>query len=165
MSKMLEPDRTAPVDGRQSDRALAIQRGTARLLRQHGFVSLPEVTLKSGRRADLLAVNGKGEIWIIEIKSSLADFRADTKWPDYWDFCDRLFFATNAQTPADIFPLEAGLILADAHGAEIIRHVEERKLAAARRKALTLRFGQVAAARLHAIHDPGVPVHIEPNKL
>ncbi len=162
---MIEPDISAPVDGRQSERALAIQRGTARLLRRHGFVSIPELTLKSGRRADLFAINGKGEIWIIEIKSSLADFRADTKWPDYWDYCDRLFFATNQETPADIFPQEAGLIIADSHGAEIVRDVDIRKLAAARRKAVTLRFAQVAASRLHAIHDPGVPIHIEPTRI
>ena len=118
---MIKPDLTAPVDGRQSDRALEIQRGTGRLLRHHGFVSLPEVTLKSGRRADLLAINTKGEIWIVEIKSSLADFRADKKWPDYWDFCDRLFFATNQETPEEIFPDETGLIIADAHGAEIVQ--------------------------------------------
>lgn len=162
---MIKPDLTAPVDGRQSDRALEIQRGTGRLLRHYGFVSLPEVTLKSGRRADLLAINTKGEIWIVEIKSSLADFRADKKWPDYWDFCDRLFFATNQETPEEIFPDETGLIIADAHGAEIVRDVEQRRLAAARRKALTLRFAQIAASRLHAIHDPGVPTHIEPAKL
>ena len=165
MSKMLEPDMTAPVDGRQSERALEIQRGTARLLRQYGFVSLPELTLKSGRRADLFAINAKGEIWIVEIKSSVADFRADSKWPDYWDYCDRLFFATNQQTPADIFPQEAGLIVADAHGGDILREVESQKLAAARRKAVTLLFARTAASRLHGIHDPGVPVHIEPNKI
>lgn len=162
---MLEPDITAPVDGRQSQRALEIQRGTGRLLRRHGFVCIPELTLKSGRRADLFAVNAKGEIWIIEIKSSVADFRADSKWPDYWDYCDRLFFATNQETPAEIFPQEAGLIIADAHGGEIVRDVEMQKLAAARRKAVTLRFAQVAASRLHSIHDPGVPTHIEPNRI
>ena len=162
---MIKPDLIAPVDGRQSERALEIQRGTGRLLRRYGFVCVPEVTLKSGRRADLLAINPKGEIWIIEIKSSLADFRADSKWPDYWDYCDRLFFATNQETPEEIFPPEAGLIIADAHGAEIIRDIEHRKLAPARRKALTLHFAQIAAARLHAIHDPGVPTHIEPAKL
>ncbi len=165
MSKMIQPDLVAPVDGRQSQRALEIQRGTGRLLRRHGFVCVPELTLKSGRRADLFAINNKGEIWIIEIKSSIADFRADNKWPDYWDYCDRLFFATNQETPADIFPEEAGLIVADAHGGEILRHVDERKLAAARRKVVTLRFAQIAAARLHTIHDPGVPTHLEPNKL
>ncbi|WP_316861131.1 MmcB family DNA repair protein [uncultured Cohaesibacter sp.] len=165
MSKMIKPEILAPVDGRQSERALEIQRGTGRLLQRRGFVSLPEMTLKSGRRADLLAINAKGEIWIIEIKSSIADFRADKKWPDYWEFCDRLFFATNEETPPEIFPPEAGLIIADAHGGEVIRDVEPQKLAAARRKALTLRFAQLAASRLHAIHDPGVPTTIEPVKL
>lgn len=162
MAKMLKPDLIAPVDGRQSERALAIQRGTARLLRKYGFVCLPELTLKSGRRADLFAINDKGEIWIVEIKSSKADFRADTKWPDYWDYCDKLYFATNQETPEEIFPEEAGLIIADSHGAEIIRDVPVQRLAAARRKSVTLLFGRTAAARLHTIHDPGVPVHLEP---
>lgn len=162
MTNMIKHDIIPPIDGRQSERALQIQRGTARLLARHGFVSLPELTLKSGRRADLFAINAKGEIWIIEIKSSKADFNADNKWPQYWDYCDRLFFATNTQTPAEIFPQEAGLIIADSHSAEIVRDVEMQKLAAARRKAVTLVFAQIAAARLHAIHDPGVPVHIEP---
>ena len=78
-----------PVDGRQSAAALAIQRGTGRLLRQYGVAPIPEVTLPNGRRADLLAIGRKGEIWIVEIKSSVADFQVDRKWPDYRRHCDR----------------------------------------------------------------------------
>jgi hypothetical protein len=162
MSKMIKPDLAAPTDGRQSDRALEIQRGTMRHLRQRGFASIPEVTLKSGRRADLLAINAKGEIWIVEIKSSLEDFRADQKWPDYRDFCDRFFFATNHETPEEIFPEEAGFIIADSHGAEEIRPAPEHKLPAARRKAVTLLFAKSAANRLHDVMDPGVPSRLGP---
>ncbi len=162
MSKMIKPDLAAPKDGRQSDRALEIQRGTMRHLRQRGFASIAEVTLKSGRRADLLAINAKGEIWIVEIKSSLEDFRADQKWPDYRDFCDRFFFATNHETPVEIFPEEAGFIIADSHGAEEIRSAPEHKLSAARRKAVTLLFAKSAANRLHDVMDPGVPSRLGP---
>lgn len=104
-------------DGRQSETALKVWRGAARLLRIMDYACLPEVTLASGRRADLLALGPKQELWIIEVKSSIADFRADTKWPDYRRHCDRLFFATHPDVPLDIFPDEAGLILSDGFGA------------------------------------------------
>ncbi|MTI18537.1 DNA repair protein MmcB-related protein [Rhodobacteraceae bacterium RKSG542] len=142
------------IDGRQSETALKIQRGCQRYLRGLDFCSVPEVTLASGRRADLLALGPKSDLWIIEIKSSVADFRADSKWETYRDFCDRLYFATVAEVPLDIFPQEAGLILCDSYGAEIIREAPEHKLAAARRKAVTLRFAQCAARRLQDISDP-----------
>src|SRR3974390_1915625 len=80
-------------DGPQSAAAAEICRGVARLLKAHGFAAVSEVALANGRRADLAAVSDAGEIWIVEIKSSLEDFRADQKWPDYRGFCDRLFFA------------------------------------------------------------------------
>jgi len=141
-------------DGRQSEMALKIWRGTARLLRQRKFVCAQEVTLASARRADLLALGPKHELWIIEVKSSLADFRADTKWPDYRQHCDRLFFATHPDVPLNIFPEEAGLIVSDGFGAEILREAPEHKVAAATRKAVTLRFAQHTAHRLHALLDP-----------
>lgn len=142
------------VDGRQSDTALKVRRGAARLLRRLGASCLPEVTLVNNRRADLLAIGRKGEIWIIEVKSSLADLRADRKWPEYRDFCDRLFFATAPEVDQSPFPEDAGLILSDGFGADIIRAAPEHKLAGARRKAVTLRFAHVAAARLHHLMDP-----------
>lgn len=141
-------------DARQSPNAQLVWRGTARLLRQMGFASVGELTLASGRRADLAALGPKGDLWIIEVKSSLADFRADHKWPDYRDFCDRFFFASHAGVPLDIFPQEAGLILSDGYFAEILREAPEHRLASARRKAVTLRFAQAAAQRLHDALDP-----------
>ncbi|PCH80279.1 MAG: hypothetical protein COB90_08910 [Hyphomicrobiales bacterium] len=143
-----------PADGRQSETALRIQKGTCRHLRALGFSTLPELTLKSGRRADLISINDKGEIWIIEIKSSVEDFRVDQKWPEYRDYCDRFFFATIADVPEEIFPQSEGFILADEYGADILRDAPLVKLAAARRKAVTLRFAQAAANRLHRLTDP-----------
>lgn len=141
-------------DGRQSAQALLIRRGTGRLLRMRGFALVPEVTLRSGRRADLLAVNRTGEIWIVEIKSSIEDFRTDRKWPDYAAHADRLFFATGPDVPLDIFPAETGLILADGYGADIVRDAPCTKLSAARRKEVTIRFARTAAHRLHDLDDP-----------
>ncbi|MBA5778768.1 MmcB family DNA repair protein [Stappia sp. F7233] len=141
-------------DGRQSLTAQMVWRGTARLLRQMGFASVGELTLASGRRADLAALGPKGDLWIIEVKSSLADFRSDHKWPDYRDFCDRFFFASHAGVPQEVFPQEAGLILSDGYFAEILREAPEHRLAGARRKAVTLRFAQAAAHRLHDALDP-----------
>ncbi|WP_269584596.1 MmcB family DNA repair protein [Roseibium sp. Sym1] len=141
-------------DGRQSETALKVWRGTARLLRQFDFACLPEVTLASARRADLLALGPKHELWIIEVKSSVADLRADSKWPDYRQHCDRLYFATHPDVPLDIFPEDAGLIVSDGFGAEILRTAPEHKLPAATRKAVTLRFARHAAHRLHNLADP-----------
>ena len=143
-----------PPDGRQSDAALAICLGARRLLVSHGFASLPEVTLANGRRADILGLGPDGEIWIVEVKSSVADFRADGKWPEYRDFCDRLFFAVDPDFPVAILPEAAGLIVADAYGAAILREAPEHRLAGARRKAVTLRLAHAAAGRLHLLADP-----------
>ena len=91
--------RALPVDGRQSQTALMVARGTTRLLHQLGFSAVSELPLPSGRRADLVALNDKGDLWIVEIKSSVADFRADQKWQDYRAHCDRLLFATTLEVP------------------------------------------------------------------
>jgi hypothetical protein len=144
------------VDGRQSDTALAIARGARRCLLAHGLATITEFTLASGRRADLAALSDNGEIWIVEIKSSLADFRADQKWAEYRDFCDRLFFAVANDFPVDVLPVDCGLILADRYGAEIVRPAPEHKLAPARRKAVVHRFARVAALRLHGLADPEI---------
>lgn len=141
-------------DGRQSDTALMIQRGVGRLLRAAGFAVLPEFTLSTGRRADLIGLNGNGELWIVEIKSSIEDYRCDSKWPEYRDFCDRLFFAIPATMDPDIMPSDAGLIMADAWGADILRQAEAMALHASRRKAVTLAFARAAALRLHGLYDP-----------
>jgi hypothetical protein len=145
---------TLPVDGRQSPTASAIARGTGRLLHALGYSVVSELPLPSGRRADLVALGGGGEILIVEIKSSIADFRADQKWMDYRLHCDRLFFATIADVPREIFPADAGLILADAFGASIVCEAPEHRLLASRRKTVMLRFAHAAALRLQALADP-----------
>ncbi|WP_306117338.1 MULTISPECIES: MmcB family DNA repair protein [unclassified Roseitalea] len=137
-------------DGRQSDRALRVRRGVQTLLFEAGLALVPEMTLANGRRADLVGLTREGAIWIVEIKSSPADLRADRKWPDYRDFCDRFFFATLPDVPQALFPAQCGFIRADAHGAEILVEAPEHRLAAARRKAMTLRFARFAAERLLA---------------
>jgi hypothetical protein len=146
-----------PVDGRQSPTALAIARGTARFLHALGYCVVSELPLPSGRRADLVALGGDGEILIVEIKSSVADFRADQKWMDYRLYCDRLFFATIVDVPGEIFPMDAGLIVADAFGASIMCEAPEHRLAPARRKTMMLRFAHAAALRLQALSDPQGP--------
>jgi hypothetical protein len=151
------PAASVPVDGRQSPTAAAIARSTARLLHGHGYSVVSELPLPSGRRADLVALDPGGEIWIVEIKSSIADFRADQKWQDYRAHCDRLFFATTIEVPCEIFPGDAGLIVADAFGAEFKCEAPEHKLPAATRKSMMLLFARAAAMRLQSLADPTGP--------
>jgi len=146
-----------PVDGRQSETALTVARGTARLLHAYGRCVVSELPLPSGRRADLVALDPGGEIWIVEIKSSIADLRADQKWQDYRTHCDRLFFATTVDVPCEIFPPDTGLIVADAFGAEFRCEAPVHKLAAATRKSMMLLFARAAALRLQSLADPTGP--------
>ena len=144
-------------DGRQSPTALAVARGAARLLHALGLSCIAELPLPSGRRADLVALAGDGEIWIVEIKSSIADFRADQKWVDYRLHCDRLFFATTREVPCEIFPKDTGLIVADAFGASIVCDAPEHRLPGATRRSMLLRFARSGALRLQALADPAGP--------
>jgi hypothetical protein len=141
-------------DGRQSPTALSVQRGTSRLLKAHDFAVLSEFTLGSGRRADLIAIRPDGLIWIVEIKSSIEDFRVDQKWTHYCDYCDRFSFAIPLTLDPAIMPGDTGLIVADQYGGEILREASVHKLHGARRKALTLDFARVAAGRLQNLFDP-----------
>ena len=141
-------------DGRQSPVAAGVQRGVRRLFAQLGHVTLPEFTLANGRRADVVALGPDGLLTIVEIKSSVADFRADRKWPNYEDFCDRFYFAVPETVSFDILPADRGLILADSFGAAIMREARHHALAGARRKAMMLRFAHAAAGALHALADP-----------
>lgn len=145
-------------DGRQSERAMLVRRGVQRLLIEMGAVAIPELCLATGRRADLVALTRKGDIWIVEIKSSVEDFRTDRKWPEYRLYCDRFFFATHAGVPEAIFPAEAGFILSDGYGAEMLREAPEHRLPAPARKALTLRIARAGAARLTAAEMAGAAV-------
>jgi len=143
-----------PPDLRQSETALAVARGTARLLHALGFSCISELSLPSGRRADLVALNERGEIWIVEIKSSVEDLRADHKWEDYRAHCDRLFFAFTQDLPCEIFPKETGLIVADAYGAHLLCDAPEHRLPAPTRKLMTVRFAIAAARRMNRLIDP-----------
>ena len=144
-------------DGRQSETATRIMRGVVRMLAGQNFASLPELTLPNYRRADLLAVGPRGEIWIIEIKSSLTDFQTDKKWPEYLDYCDSFFFAVEPAFPVNQLPEACGLILADAYGGEIVRPAPIAKLPAARRTLITRRVARVGANRLRRLSDPRRP--------
>ena len=152
----LSPDPEQPLDARQPWAATDICRGVGRLLRAHGMATLMEVPLANGRRADVVAIATSGEIWIVEVKSSIEDYRADSKWPEYRAFCDRLFFAVAPAFPRDALPRDTGLIVADRYGGEIVREAPEHRLAGARRKALTLKLVHTAALRLQAVLDPEV---------
>src|SRR6478672_4975516 len=129
-----------PVDRRQSETALGVCRGVRRLLCGLGYASVTELTFGSGRRADIVALGQDGTVWIVEIKSSVEDFRTDRKWPEYRVHCDRLYFAIPDHVPAEIMPPDAGLIVADAYGAAVLRDPDEHRMAAATRKALLIRF-------------------------
>ncbi len=134
--------------------APAILRGVARLLVDAGCAVLTELPLANGRRADLVAIDRSGEIRLVEVKSGRADFLADRKWPEYLGYCDRFYFAVATDFPLELLPAEEGLILADRFAGELVREAVPRPLAAARRKAMLIRFARISATRLHALLDP-----------
>ena len=133
-----------------------LARGVARALRAMDFVTVEEMIPTAGLRVDLMALGPKGEVWVIECKSGRADYRSDQKWHGYLEYCDRFFWAVDANFPTELLPEGSGLILADAYDAEIIRMGAETPLAGARRKAMLHKFARQAAARLHSYRDPGV---------
>lgn len=132
-------------------------RGIGRALAARGFAWLPEFTLPDGRRADIAALDEKGAIWIVEIKSGAADFRADGKWTDYEAWCDGFAFGVGPDFPHDMLPPDRGLFVTDGHEAALLRPLSLRKLAAARRHALTRRFARAAANRLHMADGVSAP--------
>lgn len=138
------------------DAAAEIKRGVRRTLSDYGMASLVEFTLRGGRRADIMAVDAKGKVTIVEVKSSVVDFRADSKWPEYVDFCDLFYFAVRADFPVELIPESCGLMVADAYEASILRAAPEQPLNAARRRSVLLRFATAAAGRLHRLEDPGL---------
>lgn len=131
-----------------------LTRGVARAMIQRGYSPLAELTVSTGRRIDIAALGPQGEIVAIEIKSGLADFRADQKWHEYFDWCDKLYFAVPADFPQEVLPAEPGLIVADGYGGEIVRETIARPLNAARRKAMLIRYARIAAERLARGLDP-----------
>ena len=136
------------------DITLAVCRGACRLMRQSGRSVLRELPLPDGRRADIVAIAGSGELTIVEVKSSIEDWRVDRKWPDYLDWCDLLYFAVPVDFPQSLIAEDVGLIVADAYGGEILRHPPRRPVAAARRKALLIDCARLASERLARFEDP-----------
>jgi hypothetical protein len=153
MSQTLSP--IPPPEG-FGEPAHAIRRGVLRLLHACGFAAVSELSLGSGRRADLAALGPSGEIWIVEIKSCVADYRADRKWHEYRMHCDRLLFAVAPEFPIECLSADAGLIVADAYGGELVYPGALHRLPAATRKAMLIRFARAAASRLTIQGDPSL---------
>lgn len=155
----IDTDRTADAAIGADDQpppagAPVITRGVRRGLAERGFASLMEFSLPCSRRADVLAFDPAGTLIIVEVKSSVTDFRTDRKWPEYRDWCDAFYFAVDDRFPTELIPDDCGLMVADAFGAAVLREAPVERLAAARRKSLIQRAALVAAGRLHRIEDP-----------
>lgn len=133
-----------------------LARGVCRHLLSYNFTSLEEFVPERGKRVDVMALGPKGEIWVIECKSSREDFMSDHKWEGYLEWCDRFFWAVDESFPLELLPDETGLIMADAYGAEVVRMGPESKLAPARRKKITLKFARDVALRHQRLRDPRV---------
>lgn len=131
-----------------------LQRGVGRAMVAADHAVLFEVPLANGRRADVVSLDRDGRFTIIEIKSGLADFQADHKWPDYKEFCDFFAFAVAADFPEGIIPADEGLLIADGFGAEFERPPRLELLSAPRRKAMLIRFARTSASRLQSLLDP-----------
>ncbi len=158
---MTNPVPSPPLFGQNNfEPARRICRGTIRLLHSLGYAATIELPLPSGRRADVAAVGPSGEIWIVEIKSCLADFRTDRKWEEYRAHCDRLFFAVDCEFPQEVIPQHAGLMVVDGYGGAILREAKPRPLAAASRKAVMLRIARLSSSRLAAINDPKIQAEL-----
>jgi hypothetical protein len=144
----------APISASEPLSAALLARGVCRAFDQLDYASLVEFPLANGRRADVLALGKGGDLVIVEIKRSVADFRADQKWPGYRDYADRLYFAVASGFPTGLIPEECGLMVADAFGAAVFRDGRTSPLGPARRRAVTLRFARIAALRLRRSLDP-----------
>jgi len=133
-----------------------LARGVCRHLRDRGFVTVEELVPAPGLRVDVMALGPKGELWVVECKSNRADYLADRKWQGYLAWCDRFFWAVDADFPTDLLPDDSGIVLADRFGAEIVRIGPETRLAAPRRRIMVQKFARFAAARLQALRDSGI---------
>ncbi|MFQ3183576.1 MAG: hypothetical protein ACI9RO_000777 [Alteromonas macleodii] len=131
-----------------------LARGVCRHLRSLDFVCAEELVPTRGLRVDVMALGPKGEIWIVECKSSRADFQSDHKWQGYLEWCDRFFWAVDGHFPTELLPVKTGLIIADAYDAEVVRLATEVKLNAARRKVVIQKFARTVAMRLQSLRDP-----------
>lgn len=130
-----------------------VTRGAERLLQDLGFRTLTEMKLASGRRVDVIGLDGRGRFAIVEVKSSLADLRADEKWPEYRPFCDWLYFAVAPDFQRLALPDETGIIVADRFGGEVARPSPDTPMATQARHRQTLLFAHTASARLFRFTD------------
>ena len=131
-----------------------VTRGVCRWLGDHGYAALTEFKLGNGRRADVAVLAPNCTLVMIEVKSTVADFRADNKWLDYVPYCDGFSFAVPEHFPLNVLPETCGILVADSHGASVVRPAPHHRLHAGRGKALTLRFAHGAGQRLMLIMDP-----------
>lgn len=145
--------RQRPIPGSATD---GITRGVIRLMGDMGYAPLTEFKLTNKRRVDVAALDREGQFVVIEVKSSVADFKSDNKWHEYLDFCDYFYFAVDADFPRDLIPDECGLIIADNHEAAIIRPAEQSPMNGNRRRTQTLRFARTGAQRLSGRGNPSV---------
>ena len=134
--------------------AARLARGVCRHLGALGCGTLTEFSLSSGRRVDVIGFDARGSITIVEIKSSVVDFRTDAKWPGYLEFCDAFYFAVPEGFPHDLLPSEHGLMVADAYSAAVIRPAPTLAMNASRRRAQLLRLALTASQRLQRLVDP-----------
>ena len=131
-----------------------VLRGVSRMLLEHGHSPLAEFSLPNGRRLDVAAVSSNGFFIGVEIKVSVEDLRADTKWQEYLEYCDQYYFAVPDGFPQEELPSDHGLIVADKFGAAIIRNASSAAISPARRKAMLIRFARTAAERHARLIDP-----------
>jgi hypothetical protein len=136
------------------ERTLAVCRAAARFCALRGWAPVREMPLPNGRRADILALQPDGGFAVVEVKSCARDFLGDGKWPEYREFCDRLYFAVDLDFPLELLPEEVGLMVADGPEASLVREAPSHPLASARRRALLHRYAVTAAGRLAALQDP-----------
>ena len=157
---MLDASPRCPPIGDETLCAADVARGVIRMLARHDLAAMTEVALDGGRRADIMAIDARGQIVIVEIKVSRADLLGDGKWPDYLEFCDRFYWGLPPELDRACLESVAfrpdccGVIVADEYDAEIVRPAPSHPLAAARRKAETERLARAALRRLVTGADP-----------
>ncbi len=150
------PSDADPASPRRLTPGQRLARGVCRHLLTLGFSTVEELVPAPGLRVDVMALGPKGEVWVVECKSSRADFMSDRKWQGYLDWCDRFFWAVDGEFPTDLLPEGTGLLIGDAYDAEVIRMPPEARLAGARRSVVLRTFARTAALRLQAARDPGL---------
>ncbi len=152
---MLDAAPTLTAPGRDTAEA-RIRRGVGRLLTDLGYGVLYEFRLTSGRRVDVIGLNDETEFVIVEIKSSVEDFRSDRKWREYLPFCERFYFAVSERFPDRLLPGDCGVIVADAYGGAVRREAAPVRIDGTRKRRQVVRFALAAAGRLQRRIDPGL---------